>query len=135
MPSSIGGVSQVRQEGALRARLDILVATPGRLLDLMRQGLVRLDRVQHYVLDEADRMLDMGFVHDVRRISAALPAKRQTLFFSATVPPDDREARRSMLSDPVARRDHAARDHRRARRAVGLSSWPRRDKRACSSAC
>ncbi len=96
-----GGVSQQRQESALRRRPDVLVATPGRLLDLMQQGLVRLDRVQHFVLDEADRMLDMGFVHDVRRITAAVPARRQTLFFSATVPPPIEKLARSLLSDPV----------------------------------
>ncbi len=96
-----GGVSQQRQEAALRRRPDVLVATPGRLLDLMQQGLVRLDRVKHFVLDEADRMLDMGFVHDVRRISAAVPAVRQTLFFSATVPPAIEKLARGMLENPV----------------------------------
>jgi ATP-dependent RNA helicase RhlE len=80
-----GGVSQRGQEIALRARPDLLVATPGRLLDLMQQKLVVLGGVSHLVLDEADRMLDMGFVNDVRRISAALPARRQTLLFSATI--------------------------------------------------
>jgi ATP-dependent RNA helicase RhlE len=80
-----GGVSQRGQEIALRASPDILLATPGRLLDLMQQRLVGLDAVTHFVLDEADRMLDMGFVHDVRRIGAALRAQRQTLLFSATL--------------------------------------------------
>jgi ATP-dependent RNA helicase RhlE len=80
-----GGVSQYRQEVALRGRPDLVVATPGRLLDLMQQRLVHLGDVTHFVLDEADRMLDMGFVHDVRRVVAALPATRQTLFFSATI--------------------------------------------------
>jgi ATP-dependent RNA helicase RhlE len=80
-----GGVSQRRQEIALRAGPDILVATPGRLLDLMQQRLVNLDAVTHFVLDEADRMLDMGFVHDVRRIGATIRTRHQTLLFSATL--------------------------------------------------
>jgi ATP-dependent RNA helicase RhlE len=82
-----GGVGQRPQEDALRRRPDILVATPGRLLDLVKQGHVRLDGVEFFVLDEADRMLDMGFIHDVRRVVAKLTKKRQTLLFSATMPP------------------------------------------------
>jgi ATP-dependent RNA helicase RhlE len=81
-----GGVGQKPQENAIRRGVDLLVATPGRLLDLMEQGIVRLNAVEVLVLDEADRMLDMGFVHDVKRIVAALPSNRQTLFFSATMP-------------------------------------------------
>jgi ATP-dependent RNA helicase RhlE len=81
-----GGVNEKPQIAELKRGVDILVATPGRLLDLMQRGLVKLDRVQLFVLDEADRMLDMGFIHDVKKISQALPAKRQTLFFSATMP-------------------------------------------------
>ena len=96
-----GGVSQYKQEGELRQRPDLLVATPGRLLDLMNQGLVKLDQVAHFVLDEADRMLDMGFIHDVRRVIAALPKKRQTLFFSATVPRPIEVLAQSLLVDPV----------------------------------
>jgi ATP-dependent RNA helicase RhlE len=96
-----GGVSQKKQENALRASPSIVVATPGRLLDLMRQGFVRLDHVTHFVLDEADRMLDMGFVHDVRRVTVALPAKRQTLFFSATMPSAVETLSRSMLQNPA----------------------------------
>ncbi len=96
-----GGVSQVRQESALRAGPDLVVATPGRLLDLMQQGIVRLDGVTHFVLDEADRMLDMGFVHDVRRVVSALPRARQTLFFSATIAPAIETLARTMLIDPV----------------------------------
>jgi ATP-dependent RNA helicase RhlE len=96
-----GGVSQHRQEVALRAHPDLVVATPGRLLDLMQQKLVSLRDVTHFVLDEADRMLDMGFVHDVRRIVATLPARRQTLFFSATMPPAVDSLARSMLTDPA----------------------------------
>jgi ATP-dependent RNA helicase RhlE len=96
-----GGVNQRRQEIALEAGPDLLVATPGRLLDLLHQKLVHLDHVTHFVLDEADRMLDMGFVHDVRRIVALLPKKRQTLFFSATILPAIETLSRSMLTDPV----------------------------------
>jgi len=96
-----GGVSQYRQETALRQRPELLVATPGRLLDLMNQGIVKLDKIAHFVLDEADRMLDMGFVHDVRRVLAALPKERQTLFFSATVPQAIETLARSMLKDPI----------------------------------
>ena len=81
-----GGVSKVPQIQALRRGIDILVATPGRLLDLMQQREVDLSQVRIFVLDEADRMLDMGFIHDVRRVIAKLPQKRQTLLFSATMP-------------------------------------------------
>jgi ATP-dependent RNA helicase RhlE len=82
-----GGVSQHGQVEALRNGVDILIATPGRLLDLMNQKIINLNSIQLFVLDEADRMLDMGFVHDVKRIIAKLPVKRQSLFFSATMPP------------------------------------------------
>lgn len=95
-----GGVSQYRQEQALRASPDLLVATPGRLLDLIQQRLLSLAGVTHFVLDEADRMLDMGFVHDMRRIQAMLPAARQTLFFSATMAPAVEALARGMLSNP-----------------------------------
>ena len=83
-----GGVNQNPQTTALRNGIDILVATPGRLLDLMNQGFISLKEIEIFVLDEADRMLDMGFIHDVRKIIAALPVKRQSLFFSATMPPE-----------------------------------------------
>ena len=83
-----GGVSQQAQVEGLQRGVDILVATPGRLLDLMQQRILTLDQIQIFVLDEADRMLDMGFIHDVRKVIAKLPARRQTLFFSATVPPE-----------------------------------------------
>jgi ATP-dependent RNA helicase RhlE len=96
-----GGVNQHRQEVALRSAPAILVATPGRFLDLIGQRLVRLDGVTHFVLDEADRMLDMGFVHDVRRVVALLPAARQTLLFSATMPQAVESLARGMLRDPV----------------------------------
>ena len=81
-----GGVGQTPQVAALRKGVDIIVATPGRLLDLVNQGVCKLDKIELFVLDEADRMLDMGFVHDVKKIVAKLPRKRQTLFFSATMP-------------------------------------------------
>jgi ATP-dependent RNA helicase RhlE len=96
-----GGVSQVPQEQALRKGVDILVATPGRLLDLMQQGLVRLDKVQYFVLDEADRMLDMGFIHDIRKILPKLPEQKHTVFFSATVPQEIRSVADSILKKPV----------------------------------
>jgi ATP-dependent RNA helicase RhlE len=96
-----GGVSQVRQEAALEQHPELLIATPGRLLDLMGQGLVKLDGVAHFVLDEADRMLDMGFIHDVKRVIGALPKVRQTLFFSATVPRPIEALAASLLVDPV----------------------------------
>jgi len=96
-----GGVGQRGQEIALSRSPDVLIATPGRLLDLMQQGLVRLDGVTHLVLDEADRMLDMGFIHDVRRICAAIPSKRQTLLFSATIPADIQSLANGMLVDPA----------------------------------
>src|SRR5215813_9430969 len=96
-----GGVNQNPQVERLRRIPDVLVATPGRLLDLMNQGYVRLDRIEVLVLDEADRMLDMGFIHDVRRIIATLPRKRQTLLFFATMPPDIQELAKSILTNPV----------------------------------
>ena len=96
-----GGVSQVSQVNSLRRGIDILVATPGRLLDLMNQGHVSLRDIKYLVLDEADRMLDMGFVHDVKRIIAKLPSKRQTLFFSATMPPEINALANSLLHNPV----------------------------------
>jgi len=95
-----GGVSQNPQTDALRRGVDILVATPGRLLDLMNQGFVRLDHIRMLVLDEADRMLDMGFVHDVKRIIAKVPARRQTLFFSATMPNEIQQLANSILNNP-----------------------------------
>lgn len=96
-----GGVSQHAQVQDLRKGIDILVATPGRLIDLMGQGYVHLQHLRFLVLDEADRMLDMGFIHDIRRIMAKLPAKRQTLFFSATAAPDIMKLANTLLSDPV----------------------------------
>jgi ATP-dependent RNA helicase RhlE len=96
-----GGVGQHAQVQAIAKGVHILVATPGRLQDLMNQRHVRLDRLEVFVLDEADRMLDMGFLPDIRRITAALPKKRQSLFFSATMPPSIAELAESLLSDPV----------------------------------
>lgn len=96
-----GGVSQKPQENRLKQGIDVLVATPGRLLDLMNQGLISLADVEIFVLDEADRMLDMGFIHDVRRVIKALPTKRQTLFFSATMPDEIASLAQDILIDPV----------------------------------
>ncbi|HAM33513.1 MAG: DEAD/DEAH box helicase [Deltaproteobacteria bacterium GWA2_65_63] len=96
-----GGVNQGPQAQALRRGIDILVATPGRLLDLMSQGLVHLRTVETFVLDEADRMLDMGFIHDIRRVIDQLPAKRQTLFFSATMPREIQGLADTILRNPV----------------------------------
>jgi ATP-dependent RNA helicase RhlE len=95
-----GGVSQNPQTDALRRGVDILVATPGRLLDLMNQGYVRLEHLKILVLDEADRMLDMGFVHDVKKIISKVPARRQTLFFSATMPNEIQQLANSILNNP-----------------------------------
>ncbi|MDP3274021.1 MAG: DEAD/DEAH box helicase, partial [Deltaproteobacteria bacterium] len=96
-----GGVGYEQQERMLRGGVDILVATPGRLIDWLQKGVVNLERVEVLVLDEADQMLDMGFIHDVRRIVARVPSKRQTLFFSATMPPEIRKLSSEWLHDPV----------------------------------
>ena len=95
-----GGVKQSAQVQRLRMGIDILVATPGRLLDLMGQGFVSLKDLQFFVLDEADRMLDMGFIHDVRKVLAALPDVKQSLLFSATMPPDIEALAMSFLRSP-----------------------------------
>jgi ATP-dependent RNA helicase RhlE len=97
----IGGVPMGKQVRALMGGLDVLVATPGRLLDLVRSNALRLNRVEVLVLDEADRMLDMGFIHDIRAIVAKLPAQRQTLLFSATMPREIAELAGQMLRDPA----------------------------------
>lgn len=96
-----GGVGQNPQAQAIARGIDVLVATPGRLIDLMGQGLVRLDTVTHLVLDEADRMLDMGFIRDVRKILAKLPEQRQSMLFSATMPAEVAKLARDMLWEPM----------------------------------
>ncbi len=96
-----GGVSQHKQVEALKSGVDILIATPGRLLDLMQQQHIQLDRLKHFVLDEADRMLDMGFLNDVKKVIAKLPKKRQSLFFSATMPKDIVQLANSILNEPI----------------------------------
>ncbi|MFM7244067.1 MAG: DEAD/DEAH box helicase [Planctomycetaceae bacterium] len=96
-----GGVGQQPQARAMQHGVDVLVATPGRLLDLVNQRLVDIRSVEYLVLDEADRMLDMGFIHDVRRIVGQLPRDRQTLFFSATLPAEVRDLADSMLRSPL----------------------------------
>ena len=95
-----GGVSKFSQIIALRQPVDILVATPGRLLDLLQQRHISLNEIKYFVLDEADRMLDMGFVHDVKRIISNLPVKKQTLFFSATMPPQIKQLAGMLLQNP-----------------------------------
>jgi ATP-dependent RNA helicase RhlE len=96
-----GGVSQKSQTDALRAGVDILIATPGRLLDLMQQRYISLDNIEFFVLDEADRMLDMGLGHDVKKIIAKLPKTRQTMLFSATMPQEISKLIESILINPV----------------------------------
>ena len=96
-----GGVGQQPQTKSLERGIDILVATPGRLLDLINQGYVDLSSVKHFVLDEADQMLDMGMIHDVKRIITYLPAQRQTMFFSATMPAEIQKLSDSILNNPA----------------------------------
>ena len=96
-----GGVNQSQQTSILQRGVDILVATPGRLLDLMGQGYVSLKEIEIFVLDEADRMLDMGFIHDVKRLIAVLPRQRQSLFFSATMPPEIVKLASTILINPT----------------------------------
>jgi ATP-dependent RNA helicase RhlE len=96
-----GGVKQAAQVNAIKHGVDIMTATPGRLLDLMQQGYIDLRHITHFVLDEADRMLDMGFINDVKKVIAKLPVKRQTLFFSATMPNEVVKLSQSILVDPV----------------------------------
>jgi ATP-dependent RNA helicase RhlE len=96
-----GGVSQFHQERELRKGVSVIIATPGRLLDLMEQGIVRLDKIEHFVLDEADRMLDMGFINDIKKVIAKLPKQRQTLFFSATASAPIMKLANSLLNNPV----------------------------------
>lgn len=97
-----GGVSQGNQVNSIRRGVDILIATPGRLLDLMQQGHIKLNALEFFVLDEADRMLDMGFIHDIKKVIAKIPAKRQTLFFSATVPDEIKKLAATILRNPVS---------------------------------
>ncbi len=96
-----GGVSQAPQTKALRRGVDVLVATPGRLLDLISQGEISLRHLETFVLDEADRMLDMGFINDIRKVIRLLPAQRQTLFFSATMPQEIQKLASDLLNNPV----------------------------------
>ena len=96
-----GGVSQHQQVQQIRKGIDILVATPGRLLDLINQGILNLKSVEILVLDEADRMLDMGFIHDIKRLIAMMPPARQNVFFSATMPDEIQKLVSSILKNPV----------------------------------
>ena len=97
-----GGVSQFHQVVAIKSGIDILIATPGRLLDLMQQGIIKLGSIEYFVLDEADRMLDMGFINDMKKVIAKLPAKRQTMFFSATAAPNIMKLANTILNNPVS---------------------------------
>ncbi|MFI3265909.1 MAG: DEAD/DEAH box helicase [Rikenellaceae bacterium] len=96
-----GGVGQTPQTDAIRAGVDVLVATPGRLLDLVNQGFIKLDKLEFFVLDEADHMLDMGFIHDIKRVLTIIPKKRQSLFFSATMPREIEYLANTILSNPA----------------------------------
>lgn len=96
-----GGVSQHNQVKALQQQVDVLIATPGRLLDLLNQRCLSLNNIKYLVLDEADRMLDMGFIHDVRKIFSRLPLQRQTILFSATMPPEIQQLSDTLLNQPV----------------------------------
>ncbi len=97
-----GGVNQNPQVNAIKRGVDVVVATPGRLLDLMNQGFIKLNSIEFFVLDEADRMLDMGFINDIKKIITKLPVKRQTLFFSATAAPDIMKLANTILKNPVS---------------------------------
>jgi ATP-dependent RNA helicase RhlE len=97
-----GGVNQNPQVAAIRRGADVVVATPGRLLDLMNQGFIKLAGIEFFVLDEADRMLDMGFINDIKKIMTKLPVKKQTLFFSATAAPDIMKLANTILKNPVS---------------------------------
>lgn len=96
-----GGVSQRPQTEALRSGVDILIATPGRLMDLIDQGYVHLQHVEHFILDEVDRMLDMGFIHDIKDVVSILPKQKQTLFFSATLPTEIKKLAAGLLQNPI----------------------------------
>ncbi|MDB3940086.1 DEAD/DEAH box helicase [Verrucomicrobiales bacterium] len=96
-----GGVSQGRQVKAMQRGVDILVATPGRLLDLMGQGYINLNEIEYFILDEVDRMLDMGFIHDIKKVLREIPSERQTLFFSATMAPEVESLANTMVRSPV----------------------------------
>lgn len=96
-----GGVSQVNQVKSIRGGADIVVATPGRLLDLMNQRLLDISNIEYFVLDEADRMLDMGFINDIKKVIARLPVKKQTMFFSATASPEIMKLANGLLMNPV----------------------------------
>lgn len=97
-----GGVSQGNQVNALKKGVDVLIATPGRLLDLMQQGYIHLNNIEYFVLDEADRMLDMGFIHDIKKVIAKLPQKKHTMFFSATAAPEIMKLANTLLVNPVS---------------------------------
>ena len=124
----IGGVGMGPQEHAFRSGTDVLIATPGRLLDHFAAPYAKLGALEYLVLDEADRMLDMGFLPEIRRILRQLPARRQTLFFSATMPPPIVELTKEMLRNPATVSSNASRRRRLAsrRRSIRCRSTSRR---------
>ncbi len=128
-----GGVSQFHQVNDLRRGVDIVVATPGRLLDLMNQGLISLARLQILVFDEADRMLDMGFIHDIKRILTRVPSERQTLFFSATMPTEIQSPGVFDTAEPSACRSYAGVVHFRECEPGGVIMWRSLIRRHCFS--
>ncbi len=121
----IGGVSMDEQVKKLDRGVDVLIATPGRLLDHFQRGKLMLMGVEILVIDEADRMLDMGFIPDIEKICKLLPPKRQTLFFSATMPPEITRLVDQFLKDPVRDRGREARDHGQDHHAEDSASAPR----------
>ena len=125
-----GGVPINRQERAMSYGVDVLVATPGRLIDLIDRGAITLRMVEVLILDEADQMLDLGFIHALKRLVTMVPKQRQTLFFSATMPRAIEDLAAKFLTNPAQGLGQAGRDHRRARRAVGVSGQPVREARA-----
>ena len=129
-----GGVGQGPQVEALQRGVDVLVATPGRLNDLCNQGFIDLKGIETFVLDEADRMLDMGFIHDVRKVIARLPERRQTLLFSATMPQEIAELSKKILRDPV-RVEVTPSPPRWTPLNSGCTRWTRATRSCCSSMC
>ena len=129
-PSSSAASAERPQIDALRRGVDVIIATPGRLLDLMNQGHVDLRAIEVLVLDEADRMLDMGFIRDIRKIVAKLPPQRQTMLFSATMPAEIRQLADTMLHNPVT-----CRSRRSRRRRSGSSSRSTSSRSGTSRSC
>ena len=127
-----GGVGMNPQISKLKSGVDILVATPGRLLDLQQQGMLDLSTVQMLVLDEADRMLDMGFLPDVKKILALVPKEKQSLLFSATFSDEIRDLANTLLRESAEHPGDAAQHHRAAHHAGGPPGRPRQEEGSCS---